>query len=929
VRRAPKPMPTDSLMMTARAGAPEPDGSAATDEIEVGKTIGRFMTLRRLGEGAMGVVYTGYDVDLDRKVALKVIRAEVFSAALRERLLREAQALAKLSHPNVVQIYEAGRHHQRLFVAMEYIDGQDLRRWLEAGRRPWPVVLSTICAAGRGLAAAHAIGLVHRDVKPDNILVGADGRARIADFGLVRSVEDDPTKDITATDHLIESVKRETGSGSRSARHLTQEGRSIGTPAYMAPEQHHGLRVDARSDQFSFCVTLYEGLYGVRPFTGATIEVLRDQVERGQIRPPPAGSAVPRWIHRLLLRGLDPAPSERWPTMTALLDALASDPGRRRRTIVGIVAAATLVGGGAYALASAQAEDALRCHGARELEGVWDEDRRAALATAWASNDGALTTETLPRVRSLLDTYAERWTDQHNHTCETHRRGETSPLLLDRSMACLRRRHQALSALVQVLLEDREGTLTSAVEAATSLPRIEHCGDAEALLAAVPPPEDHVRATEVEAIRDELARAHALESAGRYVDGLALVDGLVPRVEAVEYAPLVAELHLQRGRIHLWSTDFAAADIELHKAFVLGLGARADGVAAEALIRWIFIKGDGLNQPREALNWEPVAQAMVRRLPEHEELAVLLANNTGAVLESIGALEKATTSYREALEGWVRTVGSDHPQTLYSRANLGLVLLKQGRCVEGQQAIEGAIAGMLTTLGASHPILLITAANRCLAHDCLGEPQAALQCYDAALAALDNLPWSSAMGMAVFRIDRANARLNAGDIDGAEADFFWFQKQAPDDRSIDPRALVGLAWIDLLRGEVERARTRYQAAIDALERSDAPGHLRIEALAGLGEALLARGEVAVARTHLESTLTFAQASTPYPWFQAPARFALALALAAGAAPEDRERARVLAGEARDGYAVGGHSHDGERARIAQFLANLDRDPVAQ
>lgn len=913
-------MSIDSLQRTAPAGGSDASSSGARSEIEVGDAIGRFVALRPLGEGAMGVVYAGYDVQLDRKVALKLTRAELISDAIRERSLREAQALAKLSHPNVVQVYEAGRHQQRLFVAMEYIDGLDLRRWLEVAPRPWRAVLATICAAGRGLAAAHAIGLVHRDVKPDNILVGADGRARIADFGLVSTTaEDEQARAPRRTDHVIGAMRRDP-SGSQSDLKLTQEGRSIGTPAYMAPEQHRGRGIDARSDQFSFCVTLYEGLHGVRPFTGTKLEVLRDQVEHAQISPPPAGSTVPRWIHRLLVRGLQPAPKDRWPSMDVLLDALADDPQRRRRTITGIAMATALIGGGAYALADARAEDALRCQGAaRELEGVWDADRSAALARAWDTKDGTLAAETRPRVTLLLDTYAQSWTEQHNRSCEAHRRGEASPLLLDRTMACLKRRHQALAALVDVLGEADDGTIANAVQAAASLPRIDYCADPEALLAAVPLPEDPARAAEVEAIRGELARAVALESAGRNAEGLALVDGLKLRVEAVDYPPLVAELHLQRGRLNMLGVRFQAAGIELKEAFVLGLGARADEIAAEALVRWIFASGYGLNQPQEALRWEPIARAMIRRLSKPEELAALLAHNTGPVLETLGDLERATTVEREALAGWTRTIGRDHPQTIYALHNLVQVLLQQGQCAEGRQLMVNALPGIEATLGGSHPLLPLFRSNRCIAYECAGERDAATECFDAIIGPSRELP---TIGVATILLDRASMRLDGGDIDGAQTDFLGAREQDAEPWPGDSQALVGLARIDLGRGDIDRAQERYQTAIDTLDRHAVPEHLRIPALAGIGEVLLARGDILAARTHLEATLRFAETRTKYPWLQAPARFALALALAAGPAP-DHARARVLAREAEEGYAAGGHYHDGERARIALFLVEVE------
>ena len=293
-------------------------------------TIGRFRVLRPLGAGGMSVVYAAYDEKLDRRIALKLLRGGE-SPDSQARLLREAQAMARLSHPNVVTVHEVGTWNDQVYVAMEFVRGRDLRAWLAEGPQGRADVVEVFAAAGRGLAAAHHAGIIHRDFKPANVLLGDDGRVRVLDFGLARTGDD-----LAAPDHSLARPIHASLTAS-----LTATGALVGTPAYMSPEQHAGRLADARSDQFSFCVALWEGLYGASPFAGTTIAALADDVVAGRLAPVPEDSNVPAWLRRLLLRGLAVDPAQRWPSMDDLLDELDRDPEklRRARVRVGIISA--------------------------------------------------------------------------------------------------------------------------------------------------------------------------------------------------------------------------------------------------------------------------------------------------------------------------------------------------------------------------------------------------------------------------------------------------------------------------------------------------------------------------------------------------------------------------------------------------------------
>jgi serine/threonine protein kinase len=343
--------PDCRVVLTRAAGVTVSDGQpsgvvsgSAVDEqpLPNGTRVGRYVIRSLIGRGAMGAVYLATDPDLDRNVAVKLLRANTWSddarRKMRARLLREAQAMARLSHPEVITVYDVGAFGDQLFVAMEYVEGDTLRRWRAAQHRTHAEILEVYERAGSGLAAAHEAGLVHRDFKPDNVLVGRDGRVRVTDFGLARTVD---RADAQAPRSAIDAA--EGSAGDAVTITLTRNGTLLGTPGYMAPEQLRGGAADARSDVFSFCVALYEALYRERPFSGSTVVALRREVEQGRLRAPPIiMGRVPGWLRTVLLRGLRASPDERFASMRALLDVLraAHAASRRRATWAGGIALA-------------------------------------------------------------------------------------------------------------------------------------------------------------------------------------------------------------------------------------------------------------------------------------------------------------------------------------------------------------------------------------------------------------------------------------------------------------------------------------------------------------------------------------------------------------------------------------------------------------
>ena len=335
----------DSNALTHRHEKISEDSQVAKRPVlSIGDRVGRYLVLSSLGAGGMGVVFAAYDPQLDRKVALKLLRANLGANAqeARTRLKREAQAIAQLSHPNVVGVYDVGTTNDGdVYIAMEFVEGDTLTTWLKRWPRTWREILEVFHQAARGLAAAHSVGLLHRDFKPDNVLVGGDGRVRVTDFGLARSVFlDDSARGATTQNPGARTSQQTPAAGSPLQVDLTATGTVLGTPRYMPPEQLTGPSIDARADQFSFCVALYEALYGTHPLPGATSVSMLEHDERAL--PPPEGTKVPSAIGRAVMRGLEKERSKRFPTLAALMHELTPPPQRSPVRFIALAAVGAL-----------------------------------------------------------------------------------------------------------------------------------------------------------------------------------------------------------------------------------------------------------------------------------------------------------------------------------------------------------------------------------------------------------------------------------------------------------------------------------------------------------------------------------------------------------------------------------------------------------
>jgi tetratricopeptide (TPR) repeat protein/tRNA A-37 threonylcarbamoyl transferase component Bud32 len=689
---------------------------------------GRYRLLNRLGEGGMGVVYAAYDDHLERKVALKLIRpSRLTSAEARERTLREARALARLSHPNVVHVYEVGELEGQLFVAMEFLAGPTLRTWHKGQVRAWRDSLRLLCQAGEGLAAAHAEGIVHRDFKPQNAMLGADGRVRVLDFGIARLGEAEAEAAAAAATARPPLDAPERG--------LTMTGTVLGTPAYMAPEQFRGEVASERSDQFSFCVALYEALYGQRPFREDSVTTLIEALAAGRVLARPRDSGVPQRIHTVLLRGLAVDPAARWSSMRELLAALERDPGIRLRRTLAALTLVAVTGTASYTLARPTDAAVEVCPDARaELDAVWGAGRASAVREAVRASHGD---DVLAIVEPELEQYAAQWTAMRNDTCLAHAEGRQSTRVFDMRTACLDQRLASLDALVEILENTGQGRFADIAKATSALPGLGRCGDIPALLAAVAPPEDEALRTRVQGHRETLARAQVREDAGHYESGLELVAAVLADEAALVHEPLLAEAYLHKGSLEMYTVPAEGAR-SLDRALWAALATGHAPVAAQASSKRIFMHGVYLAQQDRVTADLPMTMALNRRVSGDVELYAEYLNNIGVVHSRQGDYPEARRRLEEARD---LRAAHDHPQNWRSIAtinNLGRVAMAERRYTEALELVRDSIdadqvLGPLYARRTTHELVLVCVLQA------VGRPREALALIRQILAKKDSI----------------------------------------------------------------------------------------------------------------------------------------------------------------------------------------------
>lgn len=887
--------PSGGMYAVAEVSAHAPD-----DEMDVAaiERCGPYEVLGKIGAGGTGVVLEAYDPALRRKVALKLLRPKRRRSATHgaKRLAAEAQAMAQLSHPNAVTVFEIGHADDQVYIAMELVVGTTLRGWLKERPRGWREIVDMFAGAGRGLAAAHGAGLVHRDFKPENVLIGRDGRPRVCDFGLVT-----PSPERTDLDEVLASDRDDVFTS-----------RLIGTPVYMSAEQWTGQTVDACTDQFAFCVALWEALCGSRPFPGRLLREVRAAVCAGAIAEPTLTRRSPRWLLAALRRGLAADPRMRWPNMPSLLDAIEQRTRSRRRWAI----AATVTGVAVLSAAITWAAAGRRGAGdpcgppTARLATVWGSAQRDAMRTHLVAIDPVQGAGRYRTIERALDAGARGWSDMHVAACRATRvDGRQSDTLLDLRMQCLDHWLLELGDTVAVVAQATGPTeVDQAVRAATSLSPIDVCAEARALAAAPLPTSAVDRATAIQLVN----RTRELEVAerARRIEGLAaraselvaaarklghaptLVSSLVVQIKILraigdhggaepptrELIALATSLHDDRNEAMAWMgligtlmyskgrADEALALVSSAGLAVLRAGDPVD-LRAELLLHHALALNT-VARPKDALALLDEARQLLERAGAATP-GSSLARPLGETLDAIawsyncsGDFDGAIAASRKSFEHWRAVSGPDSVDLALPLINVAEALLRTHHNAEALDAIREVVR-LREARSSNSPALAMALSG-------VGEVLTALERWDDALSAYErSLRIARAtmtpgdLNVCMPLLEHGKLLLRLGRLDEAQRDFgevvALFDKVGGKGANL-AIALHGRANVAARRGRCADALVDDARAIKVLDDIEPASSLLLDPLTGIGACLVRLGRPAEAIPLLERAVAI-QSST--------------------------------------------------------------------
>ncbi len=762
------------------------------DDLPRGTTIGPYVILSRLAAGSIGTAYAAFDPQRDRKIALKVLEVDDESDAIaeqrREALVAAANTCANVEHPGVVRVHDVGIFGRAVYVAMDFVDGIDLRQWMEARDDPfpWPEVLRVFRDAGQGLAAAHAVGCVHGDFTPSRVLMGKGGRICVFDFGLAM-----PAPDVSSPHYSVKALHNElptpTIAGVQdSLLELPKRDSMVGTPDYMAPELHAGVEPDSKADQFAFCAAMYEALYGEPPFKGGSPQTLAVEAMSHAVRPAPEGSDVPQWLRDVLLRGLSPRRKDRYGSMEVLLRHLEHDPQARRRRWIAGVSTLAVAAGAAGGIAYLVERESDRCEAdVALLDGAWDPTTRASLEQAFLDSGRPHAADVWSQVESTMDEWSTQWLEHRTLACEL-RHADDDVEMMERRYACLEGVLQPFQAFATRYSEGADGVMVDGAQRVVSgLWRPIDCRKEDMLDYAVPTSGAAKRAADGARLQllggaYEAARAQAEEAAGR-----------LP-LEDVPAAHVRATLTASQAAARAQAPD---ARTMLYDAAALAAAAQLRIPQAEA---WLALARVDTIERRDM--WLDQAQTLLDAIDVPRLRADLMLAR-GALAQTKGDERGALSAYHRAL-ALVKATDSQS-QILRTDVLMQLAALATTReeWSTARRYVDEVVGARETAFGPSHPELI--------------EP---LRVLAAVLAA------SGDADEAIRALDRAVAI--AGESDATP--------------SVRASLRLALGHIEADRSQPRAAATHYERASALLDESD-----DIEALAdamlGLGLARLTQG----------------------------------------------------------------------------------------
>jgi tetratricopeptide (TPR) repeat protein/predicted Ser/Thr protein kinase len=791
----------------------------------VGTTVGRYVILEELGRGGMGVVYAAYDRTLDRKVALKVLRPERDVARNRDRLTEEARAMARLNHPGIVTVHDVAEHDGQIHLAMEFVEGLTLRQWVKRRSPSIAERLRALVVAGEALVAAHAAGLVHRDFKPDNVMIDRDGRIKVLDFGLARA---------GVTTSSEPPTSPEAGETVRSSSHRD------GTIPYMAPEEHALADSDARSDQFSFSVTAYELLFGSRPFAGESPAEVAAEILSGRPRPPPRG-IVATTVWRAIERGLSRKPEDRWPDLEALVANLRDDRGASRRRRLGLAASGLAVLGVGYGAWALQPDPLAPCtEAASQIDAQWSPAVRAELDAhlrGFASRFAEVAAE---RAVARIDEFAGVWRAGRYETCV---QGLANPSAEPVAQAedCFHTASLELDAHLEMLRGDDPRLVEVARQASATLVPPRSCSDFSSTAAR------RVHASLTPELRARLARIPALQAYARVDEAIREAEALVHEAEVAQHDALYAEASIHLGHLQRDTGELDEAKKTLERAFFIA-GAVGDDLgqmaAASGIVDVIGSHGEDVQQ---AELWASLGRTAARRAGyaapgDYSELSFAL----GALHARHGDFEAAEVAFRDALLREERVRDSSDPALCDAMAALGNVLRRRGKTEEARALFDRALSiaekgGDVS--GTRMPVLLNNLGSLEAEEGRHAEAQAH---FRRALSLLDEAGFRS--GLRVTVLGSLGASLaSVGELDEAES--MMKDALALSIEMSGPRHPDVATWRNNLgiflrrRGQLEAAAEELRQALAIREEAFGPDHAAVgTSLHAMAEVQLARGE---------------------------------------------------------------------------------------
>ncbi len=933
---------------TIRAGSTaktEPEREEAP-QLRKGAVVGRYVVLHELGRGAMGVVHAAYDPRLDRRVALKLLRDRGNRPDDIGRLLREAQTLARLDHPCVVTVHDVGEYDGHLFVAMEFVDGSTLRQWQRERPRSWREVVTVYREAARGLVAAHAAGVIHRDFKPDNAMITADGRVKVMDFGLALS------------DALASERPDDDPAWGASSPALAST--IVGTPAYMPPEQFAHADATPASDQFSFCVALYEALVGHRPFAGDTLHELATSVSLGRARDPPRDCDAPRWLLQLVRRGLAPRPGDRHASLEALWSAIDRGLGRPRRwVLVGVGLA--LVGA---AMGAVRAVDDPSCRqAAADLGALWSPERATEIEAALTQTGHARAAESWARARTHIDAFASEWRERNDHVCGAWKR-EVSPELVAERRECLDLQREHLGALLEVFAHPTTDTIGFAAVAAEGLPSPDECSKIVTVDDASPAD----WADDVAAAQRLTAHGRARRTAGDRTGAAAAYDEALAVLGEIDAPRARARMLAARADLAFFEGAVEAGEADLRRAQQLAAEV-ADGrlvaeLWLERVVQLNIHRPDELDRQRHLLEAVELAVVQAGDAPVHRarlsalqgaieldagrfsearqlfEASVALAESAGASAKAVasyhdlighaslqlGDFERAKSEITTALRLVVDAYGPAFPSAHIYHGNLGGACLMMGDRECAREHFE-AIASLLDDAGdhrspsRAHNLALMAELSRG-EHDVDGMRRNA----EAAVEIWRALGLEHSLDAAAARSLLAQAEREAGRLDVALALALdvqrVYERERPSGHPDSVKGLTEVSAILVALGRHDEALAAYDRVVAVREAALGPSHESVGiAVANRGQLLEDMGRHAQAHVDARRAREILDGADSRAELRAAAAFLHArTSWQAG----ERSSAVDLAREALQRYDRAGAELSEERRAILDWLR--DHEP---